>query len=96
MKFLRWLGADLPADLDRYLLGGSGAETCFARSLDLAQRILMDVFDNLPPDPPLIGLNIEHVNQRNYRSAVKMLEQLGSLYSRLVAARARSAWQNQP
>jgi len=91
LKFLRWLGADLPADLDRYLLGGSGAETCFARSLDLAQRILMDVFDNLPPDPPLIGLNIEHVNHRNYRSAVKMLEQLGSLYSRLVAARARSA-----
>ena len=32
LKFLRWLGADLPADLDRYLLGGSGAETCFARA----------------------------------------------------------------
>jgi 5,10-methylenetetrahydrofolate reductase len=90
LKFLRWLGVDLPADLDRYLLGGSGAETCFARSLDLAQRILMDVFDNLPPDPPLLGLNIEHINQRNYRAAVKMLEQLGSLYSRLVAARAHS------
>ena len=90
LKFLRWLGADLPGDLDRYLLAGSGAETCFARSLDLAQRILMDVFDNLPPDPPPIGLNIEHINQRNYRSAVKMLEQLGGLYARLVAAQARS------
>jgi hypothetical protein len=49
----------------------------------------MDVFDNLPPDPPPIGLNIEHINQRNYRSAVKMLEQLGGLYARLVAAQAR-------
>ena len=96
LKFLRWLGVDLPADLDRYLLGGAGAETCFARSLDLAQRILMDVFDNLPPDPPLIGLNFEHINQRNYRSAVKMFEHLGSLYARLVVARVRSTWQNQP
>ncbi len=90
LKFLRWLGADLPADLDHYLLAGAGPETCFARSLDLAQRILMDVFDNLPPDPPLIGLNIEHINQRNYRLAVKMVEQLGGLYARLVAAQARA------
>jgi 5,10-methylenetetrahydrofolate reductase len=96
LKFLRWLGVDLPAELDRYLLAGSGTESCLARSLDLAQRILMDVFDNLPPDPPLLGLNIEHINQRNYRSAIKMLEQLGGLYSRLVAARARSARQDRP
>jgi hypothetical protein len=35
-------------------------------------------------------LNIEHINQRNYRSAVHMLERLGGLYARLVAALARS------
>jgi hypothetical protein len=54
----------------------------------LAQRILMDVFDNLPPDPPLIGLNVEHVNRRNLSAAVRMVERLGNLYSNLVAARA--------
>jgi 5,10-methylenetetrahydrofolate reductase len=59
------------------------------RSLDLAQRILTDVFDNLPPDPPPLGLNIEHVNQRNFQPALRMLEHLGNLYSELVAARAR-------
>ena len=96
LKFLRWLGADIPNDLDRFLLegnNGSGvsAETCFERSLNLAQRILMDVFDNLPPDPPALGLNIEHINQRNYRGAIKMLDQLGNLYSNLVAARARAS-----
>ncbi|MBI4165722.1 MAG: hypothetical protein HY508_08325 [Acidobacteria bacterium] len=92
LKFLRWLGADIPPSLDRFLLGekaGSHKETCFERSLDMAQRILMDVFDNLPPDPPLIGLNIEHVNRRNFSSAVRMLERLGGLYSNLVAAHAR-------
>lgn len=98
LEFLRWLGADVPRDLDRFLLQGGateeskrpGGETeaAFNRSLNLAQRILMDVFDNLPPDPPLVGLNIEHINRRNFSPAVRMLERLGHLYSNLVASRA--------
>lgn len=98
LEFLRWLGADIPGDLDSFLLrGGTPSDgspadkaTCFERSLDLAQRILMDVFDNLPPDPPPIGLNIEHINRRNFAPAVKMVERLGDLYANLVAARSRS------
>jgi len=92
LEFMRWLGADIPANLDRFLLrGGEGsADTCFQRSLDLAQRILLDVFDNLPPDPPPIGLNVEHINRRNFPSAVRMLDQLGNLYAGLVGARARA------
>ncbi|HUY14191.1 MAG TPA: hypothetical protein VMX16_11265 [Terriglobia bacterium] len=103
LEFLRWLGADIPEDLDRFLLHGGGPaagdstgkkpepdESYLERSLDLSRRILMDVFDNLPPDPPPIGLNIEHINRRNFAAAVKMLERLGELYSSLVAARARA------
>ena len=95
LQFLRWLGADIPQDLDRVLLGSEDgatapAETCLERSLDLAQRILMDVFDNLPPDPPPLGLNIEHINRRNFSPAIKMLDRLGNLYTNLMAARARS------
>jgi hypothetical protein len=91
LDFLRWLGADVPPDLDRFLLRGEGsADTCFERSLDLAQRILMDVFDNLPPDPPLLGLNIEHINRRNFSLAVRMLDRLGDLYTNLVANRTRA------
>lgn len=93
LEFLRWLGADIPADLDRFLLrsGEAAGEGYFDRSLDLAQRILMDVFDNLPPDPPPLGLNVEHINRRNFTSAVRMLERLGNLYAGLVAARARAS-----
>jgi 5,10-methylenetetrahydrofolate reductase len=95
LQFLRWLGADIPQNLDRFLLGPdegatAPAATCLERSLDLAQRILMDVFDNLPPDPPLLGLNIEHINRRNFSPAVKMLDRLGNLYHNLVATHARS------
>jgi hypothetical protein len=96
LQFLRWLGADIPQDLDRFLLGSeegttAPATTCLERSLDLAQRILMDVFDNLPPDPPPLGLNIEHINRRNFSPAIEMLDRLGNLYTNLVAARARAS-----
>jgi 5,10-methylenetetrahydrofolate reductase len=100
LEVLRWLGVDIPVHLDRFLLRGEPSEkeesvlaagTSFQRSLNQAQRILMDVFDNLPPDPPALGLNVEHINRRNFASAVQMLEQLGNLYSSLVAARVRAS-----
>jgi 5,10-methylenetetrahydrofolate reductase len=89
LEFLRWLGVDIPRDLDRFLLGSeqgaaAPAETCLERSINLAQRILMDVFDNLPPDPPPIGLNIEHITRRNFAPALAMLDRLGNLYASLV------------
>jgi 5,10-methylenetetrahydrofolate reductase len=98
IEFLRWLGVDVPADLDRFLITKPAGETtshhaeeAYERCLDLAQRILMDVFDNLPPDPPPLGINIEHINRRNLKFAVRMLEKLGTFYSNLVAARRRAS-----
>jgi 5,10-methylenetetrahydrofolate reductase len=90
LQFLRWLGVDIPRDLDRFLTGSEkgesvAAETCLDRSIDLAQRILMDVFDNLPPDPPPIGLNIEHITRKNFTPSLAMLDRLGNLYASLVA-----------
>lgn len=113
LEFLRWLGADIPADLDGFLLRGetngsakAPGESVLAErsgnlagavagaldgSLDLCQRILMDVFDNLPPDPPPIGLNIEHINKRNLPAAVRMLDRLNDLYRHLVSTHARAS-----
>ena len=99
IEFLRWLGADAPADLDHFLIeslpsekaSSHASEHAFERCLNLAQRILMDVFDNLPPDPPPLGINIEHINRRNFNSAVRMLKQLGTFYSNLLAARRRAS-----
>ncbi len=112
LQFLRWLGADIPEHLDRFLLRDEGTNPAVAdaagrgtlesadpevyspsylsRSLDLAQRILMDVFDNLPPSPPPLGLNVEHINQRNWQPALMMLQHLGNLYKGLVSSRARA------
>jgi 5,10-methylenetetrahydrofolate reductase len=104
LQFLRWLGADIPPDLDRFLrldqasaadLSGTDSEVreaaraaCLERSIDLSQRILLEVFDNLPPDPPALGLNVEHINRRNFGPAIRMLSRLGDLYSSLVSAHA--------
>ncbi|HUI43651.1 MAG TPA: hypothetical protein VL523_16945 [Terriglobia bacterium] len=104
LHFLRWLGADIPPDLDRFLrLDEASASdlshpdrreqartACLERSISLAQRILMEVFDSLPPDPPALGLNVEHINRRNFAPATRMLDRLSDLYSSLVAARARA------
>lgn len=113
LQLLRWLGADIPEHLDRFLLRDEGRDRADSgppagrlkpeppdpeiyspsylhRSLDLAQRILMDVFDNLPPDPPPLGLNVEHINQRNFQPALAMLDHLGNLYNGLVASHLRS------
>ncbi len=90
IEFLRWLGVDLPSDLDAYLLSREdtpSSDLAMEASLRLAQSILMDVFDNLPPDPPPLGLNIEHINRRNVPGAVRMLERLGNLYADLLASR---------
>ena len=54
------------------------------RSINLAQRILMDVFDNLPPDPPPIGLNSEHITRKNFTPSLAMLDRLGNLYASLI------------
>jgi len=95
LQFLRWLGVDIPKDLDRFLIGpeqdeAAAAGTCLERSINLSQRILMDVFDNLPPDPPPIGLNIEHITRKNFTPSLAMLDRLGNLYASLIAARAGS------
>jgi 5,10-methylenetetrahydrofolate reductase len=91
LQFLRWLGVDIPKDLDRFLIGpaagAAAAETCLERSINLAQRILMDVFDNLPPDPPAIGINIEHITRKNFAPSLELLDRLGNLYASLVAKR---------
>ncbi len=99
LEFLRWLGVDVPQNLDQFLfqnhsdapVAAEQGENALARSLDIAQRILLDVFDNLPPDPPPLGLNVMHINKRNFAPAVRMLERLGLLYGNLVAARQRAS-----
>lgn len=94
VAFLRWLGADLPADVVHYVLQNEETSTTarkdsVERSIDLATRILTDVFENLPAFPPAIGLNIEHITRRNYEPAIRLLQALDPLYRDLVLAASR-------
>lgn len=94
VDFLRWLGADVPEDVVHYLLENHGGaatarQDSVERSIDLAARILSDVFENLPPFPSAIGLNIEHITRRNYKPAIRLLEALNPVYRDLVYATSR-------
>lgn len=94
VDFLRWLGADVPEDVVHYILENQRGTTTarkdsVERSIDLATRILADVFENLPAFPPAIGLNIEHITRRNFRPALRLLQALDPLYRDLVLAASR-------
>lgn len=94
VTFLRWLGADLPDDVVHYVLENregtpAARRDSVERSIDLAARILNDVFENLPPFPPAIGLNIEHITSRNFKPALRLLQALNPLYRDLVLATSR-------
>lgn len=94
VSFLRWLGADLPDDVVHYVLQNEKGSTTarkdsVERSIEMAKRILTDVFENLPAFPPAIGLNIEHITRRNYKPAIRLLKALDPLYRDLVRAASR-------
>ena len=93
LEFLRWLGVEISAEVENLLMDGEkgqqrARQDCLERSIELAARVLTDVFENLPPSPPSIGLMVGHINQRNYGTSLRMLERLREIYERFVRAQA--------
>ena len=93
LEFLRWLGVEISAEVEHFLMDGEKGqqrvrEDCLERSIELAGRVLRNVFGNLPSSPPSIGLMVGHINQRNYGTSLKMLERLKEIYEGLVRAKA--------
>ena len=94
LQFLRRLGVDVSADTEDFLMERHREESkarpdCLERSIELAVRILSDVFEHLPPSPPPIGLMVGHINRRNYETSVVMLKRLKVLYEQYVYAQYR-------
>ncbi|MBI2819735.1 MAG: hypothetical protein HYX73_07130 [Acidobacteria bacterium] len=91
LTFLEWLGVDVPAAFAREIREASGPEEAVERSLMLARRILTDVFDNLPPHPPALGIQVERITKRNSAAARRMLAELGVVYRSLLRERYANA-----
>lgn len=91
IEFLRWLGVDVPENVAWSLTQEANAEKSVEKSVANAAKILTDVFDNLPPNPPAIGLNIEQITRRNLEPAQKMLDILGAFYGRMMQSQKSAA-----
>ena len=87
VEFLEWLGVDVPRNIAWAIEQAGEPAQAVEKSIALASRILTDIFDNLPPHPPALGINVEQITLRTYGSAKKMLAELGGLYPRHVQAR---------
>lgn len=86
LDFLKWLGVDIPPQLGEEMRQQTDPGTAVERSLALARQILEDVFENLPPRPPALGLQVERITKRNSAAARRMLAELRAFYRRLLQA----------
>jgi 5,10-methylenetetrahydrofolate reductase len=91
VEFLRWLGVDVPKNVEWSITQAGDAENAVERTITHAAKILTDVFDHLPSHPPGVGINIEQITQRNHKPAAEMLEKLGGFYRHLLHARGAMA-----
>ena len=60
------------------------------KSITQACKILSDVFDNLPPHPPALGINVEQIISRNFKPSL-LLAKLTGFYHQLLQARYASS-----
>jgi hypothetical protein len=84
LAFLEWLGVEIPPKFARLTRNAASADTVVEQSFDLARHILTDVFNNLPPQPPALGLQIERITKRNSSAARRMLAELSDFYRGLL------------
>ena len=84
LEFMQWLGVDVPQNVSWTIAQTADSTAAVEKSLALASKILTDIFDNLPPYPPALGINVEQITRRNVASSRNMLTHLSSFYRRLL------------
>lgn len=92
LQFLKWLGVEVPEEIETTLFKTSLGVGW--RSVRIAEQILTDILDFVQAEGlrvPL-GLNIEHITQRNFELSKDFIESLGeTYYSRWAKGRHRMA-----
>lgn len=79
IKFLEWLGVEIPPDVEEWVLAPRANPT--HRSVRAAEHVLYDLLnfvDRQDLDVPL-GLNVEHIMRYNFEASELLLDRLTSL-----------------
>ena len=80
IKFLKWLGVEIPRETERLLI-----ENCAImseKSMEITVSVLNEILSHLDKNKIKvpIGLNVEHIMSYNFQASIEMLQELSRIY----------------
>ena len=80
IKFLKWLGVDIPTDTEKYL--NENDQIMTEKSMEIAINVLNETLTFLNENKIVvpIGLNVEHIMSYNFQASIEMLQELARIY----------------
>jgi 5,10-methylenetetrahydrofolate reductase len=80
IKFLKWLGVEIPTNTEKYL--GKNEKKMSEKSMEIAINVLTDTLTFLNENKIVvpIGLNVEHIMSYNFQASIEMLQELARIY----------------
>ena len=80
IKFLKWLGVEIPTETEKLLIEDLSKMT--DRSMEIAVNVLKETLNHLNENNIIvpIGLNVEHIMSYNFQASIEMLQELSRIY----------------
>ena len=80
IKFLKWLGVEIPAESEKLLK--KDLSKMIDRSMEIAVNVLQQTLNYLNENNIVvpIGLNVEHIMSYNFQASIEMLQELSRIY----------------
>ena len=80
IKFLKWLGVEIPNEAEKLLIKDLSKMT--RRSMEIAVNVLNEILNHLNENNIIvpIGLNVEHIMSYNFQASIEMLQELSRIY----------------
>ena len=80
IKFLKWLGVEIPTETENILIQDSSKMK--DRSMEIAVNVLNETLKHLNESNIIvpIGLNVEHIMSYNFQASIEMLQELSRIY----------------
>ena len=80
IKFLKWLGVEIPVETEKLLIEDLSKMT--EKSMEIAVNVLQETLNHLNENNIIvpIGLNVEHIMSYNFQASIEMLQELSRIY----------------
>ena len=80
IKFLKWLGVEIPKKTEQSLLKDNAGMS--EKSMEITINVLNEILNHLEKNKIKvpIGLNVEHIMSYNFQASIEMLQELSRIY----------------